>query len=164
MHSAMQGGLAGLAATIPMTLLMNAWHRRLPFYERYPLPPRQITMRVARQAGVANRLDEPAREALTTTAHYGYGAGAGALYGLLCGRRAPVGIPNFSPGIPTGILYGLAVWSGSYLGLLPALGILPPATRHPRRRNALMIVAHLVWGGALGGATQFLKSQTEIRR
>jgi hypothetical protein len=49
-----------------------------------------------------------------------------------------------------GTLYGLVVWGASYLGLVPALGLLSPATRHPRRRNALMIAAHLVWGAALG--------------
>jgi putative membrane protein len=38
----------------------------------------------------------------------------------------------------------------SYLGLLPALGILRPATEHPERRNALMIVAHLIWGSITG--------------
>jgi len=42
------------------------------------------------------------------------------------------------------------VWSTSYLVLLPALRLLRPATKAPPRRNALMIAAHLVWGGALG--------------
>jgi len=46
------------------------------------------------------------------------------------------------------------VWGGSYLGLLPSLGILRPATDHPAQRNALMIAAHLVWGATLGGALQ----------
>ena len=36
------------------------------------------------------------------------------------------------------------------MGLLPAAGILKPATEHPARRNALMIASHLVWGAALG--------------
>ena len=46
--------------------------------------------------------------------------------------------------------YGLAVWTTGYLGLLPALGALRPATEHPPRRTALMIAAHVVWGAALG--------------
>jgi hypothetical protein len=36
------------------------------------------------------------------------------------------------------------------MGWLPALGILQPATKHPAQRNALMIVAHLVWGSVTG--------------
>ncbi len=46
--------------------------------------------------------------------------------------------------------FGLAVWAGSYLGWLPAAGILRPATEHPPRRVALMIAAHLVWGASAG--------------
>jgi hypothetical protein len=28
--------------------------------------------------------------------------------------------------------------------------LMPPATRQPRERNAMMIAAHIVWGAALG--------------
>jgi hypothetical protein len=49
-----------------------------------------------------------------------------------------------------GVGFGLAVWAVSYLGWLPAAGILSPATEHPARRNALMIGAHVVWGATTG--------------
>ena len=58
-------------------------------------------------------------------------------------------------------LYGLAVWAGSYLGLLPALGIMSPATDHPLRRTALMIAAHLVWGSALGTFVDLLNKTSD---
>jgi uncharacterized membrane protein YagU involved in acid resistance len=58
-----------------------------------------------------------------------------------------------------GSLAGLAVWTGSYLGWVPALGILPPATEHPWRRNVMMIVAHLVWGMTLGAFVKGLGSE-----
>jgi len=45
------------------------------------------------------------------------------------------------------------------LGMLPALGILHPATEHPARRNALMIGAHIVWGTTLGLAVEQLFGQ-----
>jgi hypothetical protein len=51
---------------------------------------------------------------------------------------------------------GVAIWAGSYLGWLPTVGILTPATRHPWRRNLLMIVAHVIWGVALGEGLQKL--------
>ena len=57
---------------------------------------------------------------------------------------------NIMPGPALGIGFGLAVWGGSYLGWIPALGILRPANRHPPRRTSLMIASHMVWGGALG--------------
>jgi len=45
-----------------------------------------------------------------------------------------------------GILWGMIVWAGSYLGRFPAAGILKPATEHPARRDSMMIGAHVVWG------------------
>ena len=140
----LQGALAGLLATAPMTAVMLILHRLLPGYERYPVEPYRVTTRVARRVGLSRLLDDKAdRVAATTAAHFGYGAAAGALFPPLA-ARLPL------PAVLAGTLYGLAVWGTSYLGLLPALGLLSPATRHPRRRNALMIAAHLVWGAVLG--------------
>jgi hypothetical protein len=148
-----QGALAGLVATAPMTAVMLLLHRLLPGYERYPVEPYRITTRVARRLGFARGLrGKPERAAATTVAHFGYGAAAGALFPPLA-ARLPL------PTVLTGTLYGLLVWAGSYLGLLPALGVLTPATQHPRRRNLLMIAAHLVWGAVLGLIVQHRAKQ-----
>ena len=143
MNKIVAGTLAGLTATAPMTAAMAAMHRALPAHERYPLPPRKVTMRVAKKAGVKKHLDEEEKTAATLAAHFGYGAAMGGLFALLAPR---------APGRPVakGIAWGLIVWSTSYLGLLPAAGLHEPATRHPRERNLLMILAHVVWGGTLG--------------
>ena len=77
MHNALWGALAGTAATAPMTLVMELLRRRLPFWERYPLPPRQITVEAAHQAGISSMLDERDVKALTTAAHFGYGGAMG---------------------------------------------------------------------------------------
>lgn len=151
------GALGGLLATGPMTVVMLAMHRLLPPGEQYPLPPRLITEAVAAhteavaahtEAVAARSGDEPAahsessKRAATWLAHFGFGASAGSLYPFTTGRlRLPPAL--------RGVLFGLLVWAGSYLGWLPALDILPPATRTPLRRNALMIAAHLVWGAAI---------------
>jgi hypothetical protein len=58
-----------------------------------------------------------------------------------------------------GVGFGLAVWAGSYLGWLPAAGIISPATEHPARRNALMIAAHAVWGAGVGVAVERLSER-----
>ena len=143
MNKIVAGTLAGLTATAPMTAAMIAMHKALPAHERYPLPPRKVTMRAARKAGVKKKLDEPERKAATLAAHFGYGAAMGGLFAMLA-PRAP-GRP-----ISKGIAWGLIVWATSYLGLLPATGLHEPATRHPRERNLLMILAHIIWGGSLG--------------
>jgi uncharacterized membrane protein YagU involved in acid resistance len=135
-----------------MTAAMVVMHRRLPARHRYALPPRQITMRVARMAGLRRHLDEPERAGATMAAHFGYGTAAGALYGLAA-RPLP------APTLVKGLLFGLALWGVSYLGLLPAAGLLRSATDHPAERNALMIAAHLVWGATLGLVTDALAEE-----
>jgi uncharacterized membrane protein YagU involved in acid resistance len=100
-------------------------------------------MGLAEEAGVKEQLNAPARTTVTLAAHFGYGAATGAIY-------APMAIENRWPPLIGGVGFGLAVWAASYLGLLPAVRLLSPATEHPLRRNALMITAHAVWGATLG--------------
>ena len=143
MKRLLTGALVGAAATAPMTLAMVYLHRRLPEGEQYPLPPRQVAMRLAEEAGVRDQLAEPEKTGLTLASHFAYGAAIGAAF-------APLVDKVKLPPVATGMGFGLAVWAGSYLGWLPAAGILSPATSHPARRNALMIAAHLVWGASAG--------------
>ena len=143
MNTVLLGALAGFAATVPMTLAMELMHEQLPAHEQYPLPPRQITMEAAEGAGVKHELDEEERTGLTLAAHFAFGTACGAVY-------APIARAVDLPAPLTGAAFGLAVWAGSYLGWLPAAGVLRPATEHPPRRTALMIAAHLVWGLAAG--------------
>jgi hypothetical protein len=137
------GAAAGCVATVPMTLVMEALHRTLPREEEAPLPPRQITSRAADAVGIEDDLSERQKRQLTLVAHYGYGTAAGAVYGALA-PHVPL------PPVVRGVAFGLTVWAGSYLGLLPATGLLHSATRERAERNALMIAAHIVWGGVLG--------------
>ena len=147
------GAIGGVVATGPMTVAMIMLHRRLPPAERYPLPPRDITVKLAKTAGLEGNLSAPARTATTLLSHFGYGAAAGAVYSsALNARAAP---------LPKGLLFGLVLWAASYLGWLPAAGILRPATEHPTRRNALMIGAHLVWGATLGAFVSLLTEEQE---
>jgi uncharacterized membrane protein YagU involved in acid resistance len=148
------GALAGLAATVPMTLFMQRMHQQLPARERYPLPPSEIVEELTEQAGIDEQINASEHTALTMLAHFGYGAATGALY-------APLAQVYHPPALLGGATFGLGVWSASYLGLLPALGILRPATQHPARRNALMIGAHIVWGVALGLVVEQLFEQIQ---
>ena len=150
----LNGALAGFIATAPMSLTMVLGWRLLPRREKYHLPPRLITEEIAEKVGIEDHMDENELIGLTVVSHFGYGAIFGALYSLFEQR-----IPSHSS--LKGALTGVALWMGSYLGWLPALGILTPATRHPWRRNLLMIVAHVVWGVTLGEITRKLNSNDE---
>jgi uncharacterized membrane protein YagU involved in acid resistance len=144
------GFVSGLAATAPMTAAMVAMHRKLPGHHRYPLPPRRITMRVADMLGVKHRLKQEHRTGLTMLAHFGYGASVGTLFGVIAPRQS-------SRAIPAGVGYGLLVWAGSYLGILPTMELHRPAHREPHERNLLMIAAHVVWGAVLGALVPYMR-------
>lgn len=140
---AVTGLLAGAVATGPMTVAMIFLHRRLPRRERYPLPPRGVVEKMTQAFGARQELDESTKSALTMVAHFGYGSAMGLLYAFLTGEVRAAAVLK-------GILFGLLVWAGSYLGLLPVVGILKPATERPARRNLLLIGVHIVWGAMLG--------------
>ncbi|HEX2979012.1 MAG TPA: DUF1440 domain-containing protein [Anaerolineaceae bacterium] len=118
--------------------------RLLPKAKQEQLPPEEITMELSRRIGVNEHIDKkPERAIATWISHFGYGAGIGSLYPLLARRvSAPVYVK--------GMLFGLIVWAGSYLGWVPAANVLPPATEHSWQRNTLMISAHLLWGSLIG--------------
>lgn len=133
------GGIAGFVATMAMTGAMRRLHRRLPARERYPLTPREIT-----DAAMA---PPPALAPdVAIAAHFAYGAGCGALLGLADPRMSRFG----------GALAGGAVWLVSYMGWIPAVRLLEPATAHPIRRNAVMLGAHFVWGWSTAAAMREL--------
>jgi hypothetical protein len=154
------GAIAGLSATAPMTLAMQLMKEQLPRSEQFPLPPRLITEVMAERTGADKVLDtETSRKAATFLNHFGYGAAVGALFGLTRSKgdlRDSVASATLQ-----GMGWGLAVWAGSYLGWLPSAGILPPATRQSKERNALMVAAHLVWGASLGAFSAGLMKSAE---
>jgi hypothetical protein len=143
MNREMAGTIAGFLATGPMTLAMNAMYRELPPEHKDPLPPRQVTENAAASAGVDLGPEEQTHQTATLAAHFGYGATVGAMYGPLAGAT---GLPR----VAEGMLYGVAIWGGSYFGLLPGAGLYRSAKDEAPSRNALMLTAHLVWGASLG--------------
>ena len=94
-------------------------------------------------------MTQDARFATTMILHFGYGSVIGALY---------IPFARLAPGLRplNGMVFGLLVWAGSYLGWLPMTGLISPATRHPADRNRLMIAAHLAWGQVIALTSQGL--------
>lgn len=104
------------------------------------MPPEKITAAMLHQAGGGHGGAE--QDALATLLHFGFGTTAGAVFGVIAPR------PLIAR-VPAGLAYGVAIWSVSYMGWVPALGIMPPAKRDRRDRQAVMLAAHLVYGAAL---------------
>ncbi len=143
MVNPLRGAAAGLLATVPMTIVMEALHPRLPGEPPRPLPPREITEAAVVKAGVSRHVSERDVQNLTLAAHFGYGALCGAVFGLVAPRHPAAAVSS-------GMLFGLGVWTGSYLGWLPAAGLRHSPRYDPVVRSSLMIGAHVVWGMAAG--------------
>lgn len=136
------GGRAGLVATAAMSLLMLA-AQRAGLTGR--LPPQRISDWLARQMPPSARPVGEDRQALAGISHFLFGASAGALYGL-----ATSGLRRVWISAALGVVYGTAVYLVSYLGWLPALNIMPPATEDRPGRVATMLSGHWIYGGLLG--------------
>ena len=135
-----KGFAAGAAATVAMSALMFAGRRAGLLGE---MPPEKITRKLLGRAGIRRPTKEE-QDALSTAVHVFFGAGAGALFGLVHGRLRPP-LPALA-----GMAYGLLVWAFSYSGWIPALEIMSPPKRDRPGRPQTMIAAHLVYGATLG--------------
>ena len=139
---AVTGAGAGLVAVLPMTGVMALVNSLLPERDQRALPPREISQKAAEKTG-AGRPDDEENLILTGFTHTGFSVAAGALYGTIAGR-VPI------PPVASGVLFGVGVWAVSYLGWLPALRLYGTPEEQPKGRNAMMVIAHLVWGASLG--------------
>ena len=132
-----EGGVAGTAATVAMSGWMAAG--RLTGRHGEP-PPKRLVRRMARRFGVPARRTGRGTWLAAAAGHLGFGASCGALYAAAVPRSTPV----------RGMAFGLGVWAVSYLGWIPALGLLPPPHRDNPRRAWTTLTAHLVYGAVLG--------------
>ncbi len=135
------GAIGGGLATVAMSLVMLG-ARRVGLVGELP-PERMVA--VALDAADQRARKGRARDALAVVLHVGFGVTTGALFGILYRRlRLPV------PALPQGMIYGSLVWLVSYMGWIPALGLMPVATRDEPRRPVVMVLAHEVYGAVLG--------------
>lgn len=154
MNSFLRGAWSGIIATSTMTMAMFKTHKELPRSEQGPLPPAVLTDDVQRKTGILPNASSRVKEQATLFSHFGYGALGGIAYALIASR-----LPSHSP-LLKGTAFGLAVWAGSYFGLIPTLDLKPSAPQMTAKRNLMMVAAHIVWGTSLAFTEQELRQRS----
>jgi hypothetical protein len=127
-HAGLRGAIAAMAMTG-----MRAFTVDLGIVEE--TPPQAVLKQKAR--GLIRQVPKKRRRAAIELAHWGYGAGGGALFALLPDglRRQPWAGP----------VYGLGVWLGFEVGLAPVLGLSQAKKLRAAERLALA-ADHLLYG------------------
>ncbi len=153
-RAVVRGTGAGLLATVAMSGAMLAL-QKLGAMGR--MPPQIITDNALAAAGAKNETPRPVEKAAGVLLHFGFGAVAAALFELARTEKTRRtswfrSTPAKRPPYAAGIAFGGLVWTVSYMGWVPALGIMPPAHRDRPGRPLAMILAHVVYGASLARA------------
>ncbi|MDQ3493849.1 MAG: hypothetical protein M3452_11420 [Chloroflexota bacterium] len=142
LRAAGRGAVAGVVATLAMSVPMLAASR----------------LGIVQRMGLADDIkDQDTRDALAVANHLGFGAGGGAIFGLVS-RRLPRSVPR----VAAGMAYGAMIWTVSYAGWVPALRLMPAPHDDEPARPALMLGAHLVYGAVLGALTPTRRSASPL--
>jgi uncharacterized membrane protein YagU involved in acid resistance len=143
-RGALAGFFGGLVAAGAMSLAHNVLSAILakpPAQQQSAPQEEDATVKVASAvtSGLGYQLTEEQKPRAGTFVHYAFGAGVGALYGVLTelapGVRAGLGLP-----------FGAAVWLGAHVITVPALGLAKPPTERPLEKEAQELGLHLVYG------------------
>ena len=146
-----RGVIAGLLGGVIASGAMSAAHNVIVAINagaRQPKPPpdrhqeEDATVKIA--DGIARRLlhrplPEDKKPLAGNLVHYAFGAGVGAIYGAVA-----TGAPRVTAAL--GLPFGVAVWLGAHVIMVPALGLAAPPTRQTPVKEALEFVLHLVYG------------------
>jgi uncharacterized membrane protein YagU involved in acid resistance len=133
----LRGAIAGVVATAPMSAVMMGAKQ---FGLMGEMPPEKITAKLLKRTPISPSKEH--QDALATALHFGFGSAAGALFAVIAPKR-------LIARIPMGMTYGAAIWGVSYMGWIPAFGIMPHAARDRRDRQMVMLAGHVVYGTAL---------------
>jgi hypothetical protein len=156
MDEVLRGAVAGLAGTAVMSAAMAV--AKATGLMDGEWPPRKVARNFEESIGVRDELPQAAFEVSWVAQHFAYGAAAGVAYAL-SQRRLRLPEP-----LPSGPLFGAALWAFGYAGWLPATGLYPPPTAEPRRRFGTLIAAHLIYGTAVASVSRLLGPSREAPR
>jgi hypothetical protein len=138
---ASRGALAGLGATVVLTGLREAWAKAGLVFETAPM---QVVDRME-EASLVGDLSPRGRLMLGSIAHFAYGAGTGAAFGLL---RQETGTRAEEAAV--GSALGVLAWGAGWSSWLPLTGVHSPPWSQRTPRVLLPVIDHAVFGAAWG--------------
>jgi hypothetical protein len=138
---ALAGVLGGVAATLVLSGLREAWTRVGLVFETAPM---QVVERME-EVGLLEGWSPGARRVLTVAAHFAYGMGTGTAFGFLRRER---GGPTEEAAV--GAALGLLAWGVGWASWLPLTGVhrAPWTQRTPK--VLLPTLDHAVFGATWG--------------
>jgi hypothetical protein len=138
---ALRGALGGLGATLALTGLRQAWSKIGLVFETAPM---QVVDRVE-ELGLLGELSPRSRRLLTVIAHFAYGVGTGASFGLL---RREKGGPGEEASV--GSALGVLAWGVGWASWLPLTGVHKAPWTQKTPKVLLPAIDHAVFGAAWG--------------
>ena len=141
--------LAGYAATLVMERAANLLYQRQSQSSRQreeQLRPEMPTSTLVRRVGemIGTKVEDKRAKKLGTIVHYAFGASGGPAAAFI--QRQGIGP------VAAGLAIGAGMWVVVDEGANAVLGLTPPAPDWPLITHVRALVAHLVYGVALGGA------------
>lgn len=152
--TAIRGALAGLAGTAVMTMMMRKVAPKVIPEDMRPdeFVPKKPVEWAEEQLGHPNALTESQEMKVALAAHFTYGSGNGALYGLLRSRMSGLPAPLM------GAMFGVGLWAVSLEGWMPALGIMEAPTEKSLKKVPMPIMVHVLYGATTALAYEALKN------
>ena len=138
---AVTGALGGLGATLVLSGLREAWAKTGLVFETAPM---QVVDRME-ELDLVGDLSPAGRRLLTALAHFAYGAGTGAAFGLL---RKETGTQAEEAAV--GSALGVLAWGAGWSSWLPLTGVHRPPWAQKSPRVLLPVIDHAVFGTAWG--------------
>ncbi len=137
-RAAIDGSIAGAVATTTMTAFMRA-AQQTGFYQK-ELPPTKVTRAATKTLGLEQFVSSEQETLLTGLTHWAFGMVGGACFGVASKSS------NQLPAQAGGLVFGLLVWAVSYMGWVPALGILPMPWNQRPKHGLMPFFAHVIYG------------------
>jgi putative membrane protein len=143
MMAALRGLIAGAAGGLAGAALMGPLHAAASKVIKLQSPQGEdATERVANavvKKATGRKLSRAKKPRAGQVVHFVFGAGVGALYGLLAEEFSPLSIG-------AGALFGTAVYLGAHALVVPALGLAPSPVRNGLAHEGAELASHLAYG------------------